>query len=209
MTSHKEQDILRYVRTSAPPLLPIFRSRLQGELLAATLLRPEREESLTELARRLEADVGTVQREVSRLERAGILRTRRVGQTRLAGADTDSPIYAPLAELVLRAFGPVQVVAEEFVGIERVDEIFLFGSWAARYAGEEGPAPVDVDVLVIGRPNRDAVHEAALRSERRLGREVNATIRTKASWEAATDGFVRQLRRSPLVSVTSQAEDSV
>lgn len=195
------------MRTSAPPLLPIFRSRLQGELLAATLLTPEREESLTGLAHRLGADVGTVQREVSRLERAGILRTRRVGQTRLAAANTDSPVYAPLAELVLRAFGPRQVVAEEFVGIERVDEIFLFGSWAARYLGQEGPAPGDLDVLVIGRPSRDALYEAALRAERRLGRQVNVTVRSRAAWQSAEDGFVKQVRRSPLVSVSGTSSD--
>jgi predicted nucleotidyltransferase len=189
------------MRTSAPPLLPIFRSRLQGELLAATLLEPGREESLTGLADRLGADVGTVQREVSRLERAGILRTRRVGHTRLAAANPDSPIYAPLAELVLRAFGPLQVVAEEFAGIEGVDEILLFGSWAARYLGEEGLEPADLDVLVIGRPSRDALYEAALRAERRLGRQVNLTVRSKASWQSAGDGFVKEVRRSPLVSV--------
>lgn len=201
MTSRMTQDILRLMRTSAPPLLPIFRSRLQGELLAATLLEPGREESLTGLAERLGADVGTVQREVSRLERAGILRTRRVGHTRLAAANPDSPIYGPLAELVLRAFGPLQVVAEEFAGIERVEEIFLFGSWAARYLGEEGPEPADLDVLVIGRPSRDALYEAALRAERRLGRQVNVTVRSKASWQSAEDGFVKEVRRSPLVSV--------
>lgn len=197
------------MRTSAPPLLPIFRSRLQGELLAATLLEPGREESLTELAHRLGADVGTVQREVSRLERAGILRTRRVGQARLASANPDSPIYASLAELVLRAFGPLQVVAEEFAGVERMDEIFLFGSWAARYAGEEGSAPADLDVLVIGRPSRDSLYEAARRAERRLGRPVNVTVRSKASWQSAEDGFVKEVRRSPLVSVAgTESEDT-
>jgi predicted nucleotidyltransferase len=195
------------MRTSAPPLLPIFRSRLQGELLAVTLLEPGREESLTGLAHRLGADVGTVQREVSRLEQAGILRTRRVGQTRLAAANVDSPIYAPLTEIVLKAFGPLHVVAEEFADIERVDEIFLFGSWAARYRGEEGSAPADLDVLVIGRPSRDALYQAALRAERRLGRQVNVTVRSKASWESAQDGFVKEVRRSSLVAVSGMKSE--
>jgi predicted nucleotidyltransferase len=191
------------MRTAAPPLLPIFRSRLQGELLGAILLEPERSESLTDLARRLEADVGTIQREVSRLEQAGILQTRRVGNTRLVGANTASPIYRPLAELVLKAFGPAQVVAEEFAQIQEVREIYIFGSWAARYQGEEGPTPADVDVLIIGSPDRDEVYQAALRSERRLGREVNTTIRSKATWQSARDGFVRQVRSSPIVPVRS------
>lgn len=190
------------MRTAPSALLPIFRSRLQGELLAATLLEPEQAQSLTELARRLGADVATVQREVSRLERAGILRSYRVGNARLVGADTASPIYGPLAQLALHAFGPAQVVAEEFLEIPGTREIYIFGSWAARYHEVEGPQPGDVDVLVVGSPSRDAVYLAALRAEHRLRREVNATIRSKTAWDSAEEGFVKQIRSSPLVPVT-------
>ena len=168
----------------------------------ATLLEPDRSESLTDLARRLEADVGTIQREVSRLEQAGILQTRRVGNTRLVSGNTASPLYQPLAELVLKAFGPAQVVAEEFANLEGVEQIYIFGSWAARYVGQEGVTPKDVDVLIVGGPDRDEVYQAALRAERRLGRDVNATIRSKSSWETARDGFVKQIRSSPLIPVS-------
>lgn len=53
----------------APPIMPIFRSRLQGELLAAVLLADDGEFSLTGLADRLGAAISTVQREASRLEK--------------------------------------------------------------------------------------------------------------------------------------------
>jgi predicted nucleotidyltransferase len=29
-------------------------------------------------------------------------------------------------------------------------ELAVFGSWAARYRGERGPVPGDVDLLVVG-----------------------------------------------------------
>jgi hypothetical protein len=60
---------------------------------------------------------------------------------------------------------------------------------------------------VIGRPSRDALYEAALRAERRLGRQVNVTVRSKAAWQSAEDGFAKQLRRSPLVSVARKESD--
>lgn len=201
LTSHITQAILRYMKTTAPALLPIFRSRLQGELLAATLLEPEQAQSLTELARRLQANLATVQREVTRLERAGILRSYRVGNARLVGAETASPVYGPLAQLTLHAFGPAQVVAEEFLEIPGAREVYIFGSWAARYHEVEGPQPGDVDVLIVGSPNRDDVYLAALRAESRLRREVNTTIRSKTAWDSAEEGFVKQIRSSPLVPV--------
>lgn len=93
-------------------------------------------------------------------------------------------------------------LAEEFAEIAEVGEIYIFGSWADRYQGAEGLTPADVDVLIIGSPDRDEVYQAALRAEHRLGREVNATIRSKTSWQAARDGFLKQVRSSPLVRVT-------
>jgi len=108
---------------------------------------------------------------------------------------------------VLRAFGPRQVVAEEFLGIEGVEDVYLFGSWAARYRGEEGPVPADLDVLVVGAPDRGEVYEAATRAERRLGREVNATIRSSESWKRGLDGFVRQVRSSALIRVAGDGPE--
>lgn len=172
------------------------------------LLDAEREESLTELATRLGADVTTVQREVSRLERAGILKTRRVGNVRLVSADTRSPINAPLTEIVLKSFGPVRVLAEEISAIHGVDELHIFGSWAARYLGMVGPPPQDLDLLVVGSPDRTALYEAALRVERRLGLPVNTTIRSSNVWRAARDGFVRQLRSAPLVRVAHGEQEA-
>lgn len=117
------------MRTAAPPLLPIFRSKLQGDLLGIVLFDTDREQSLTGLAEMIGGSVAAVQREVDRLEEAGVVASRRVGRTRLVSADRSSPIREPLTELVLRTFGPPQVIAEEFEDLEGVDAAYLFGSW--------------------------------------------------------------------------------
>jgi predicted nucleotidyltransferase len=44
------------------------------------------------------------------------------------------------------------VVREELGTIDHIEQLFIFGSWAAHYADEQGPAPHDVDVLIIGHP---------------------------------------------------------
>lgn len=81
--------------------------------------------------------------------------------------------------------------------MDGIEELFIYGSWAARYYGTVGPAPQDVDVLFIGSVSRDEVYEASVRSERRLRRDVNVTIRTAPQWLAADDGFSRQVKDSP------------
>lgn len=186
---------------AAPPLLPLFRSRLQGDLLAALLLVPDAEHTLTDLARRTGASLAAVQREVERLEGAGLLRSRRVGPARLVRADPGSPAVAPLTDLVALSFGPVQILAEEFDGVAGIDELDVFGSWAARYQGERGRPPSDVDVLAVGAPDRDAAYDAARRAEERIGLPVNVTVVSPARWAAGEDGFVRKVRSGARVPV--------
>src|SRR5215470_2413816 len=103
-------------RAGPPPLLPLLRSRLQAEMLTLVLLTPEREWTLTELASRVGSAVSSVQREVVRAEQAGVMTSRRVGNVRLVKA-ARSPLTAPLTDLMLRSFGPRQVLAEEISGV--------------------------------------------------------------------------------------------
>lgn len=192
-------------RSSPPPLLPLLRSRLQAETLTIVLLNPGQEWTLTELASRTGASVSSVQREITRAEQTGVVSSRRLGSARLVKA-ADSPLTVPLTELLLRSFGPRQVLAEELQGVEGVERAYLFGSWAARYTGEGGRPPADLDVLVIGAPDRDDLDDAAQRAEGRLAREVNVTIRSPAWWREGTDGFHADVTRRPLVAVFDEEE---
>ncbi len=195
------------VPAKAPPLLPVFRSRVQGEILALTLPDPDREWTIDELAERTDEPYQTVATEVRRLQEAGLLTAETVGRTKLLQANRESPYLRPLAQLATMAFGPPTVIAEELDAVDGIDAIVLYGSWAARYEGEPGPSPQDIDVLVLGKPDRDDVFDAARRAEHRLGREVNVIQRTRRQWETATDGFAEQVRASPTVEVSYRPTD--
>jgi predicted nucleotidyltransferase len=187
-------------RGEPPPLLPLLRSRLQADLLTLVLLNPGKEWTLSELASRIQSTVSSAQREVARAERAGVITSRRVGNARLVTA-ARSPLTGPLTELLLRSFGPRQVLAEELAGVAGIEDAYIFGSWAARYAGQQGRPPADIDVLVIGAPDRDSLDEAAQRASGRLDREVNVTIRSAQWWRAGDDGFHAEINKRPLVPV--------
>ena len=197
------------VRTEAPALLPIFRSQLQGELLALLLTDPDTEWTVDDLAERTGHPYQTVASEVRRLQASDIVLARLIGRSKLLRANADSPYFRPLAQLALMAFRPPLVVEEEFTPLDGVKRIFIFGSWAARYAGESGPAPRDVDVILIGTPDRDAAYEATRQAERRLGREINVVIRRPEDWHTASDGFTQQLRSSPLLEIQPHARVSL
>ena len=183
------------------PLVPLLRSRIQAEILSTVLLDPEREWSLTELAKQVGASVATAQREIQRAEEAGVVRSRRVGNTRLVRADPGGPLTEPLTELLLRSLGPKQVLADALSDVPGVEAASLFGSWAARYAGERGRAPNDIDVLVIGEPDRNKLDDAVSEAEQRLARPVQVTIRSRKWWDESDDAFRKEIAKRPLVEL--------
>ncbi|MER6825703.1 hypothetical protein ABT352_06925 [Streptosporangium sp. NPDC000563] len=64
--------------------------------------------------------------------------------------------------------------------ISGIDEAYIYGSWAARYANQAGPPPRDIDALAVG--SADELHDAVRAAERILGREVNIGRISSATW---------------------------
>lgn len=189
------------MKRSRPTLQPLFRSEALGRLLAEVLIEPDQERSVSELARRVGTSPATATRELARAEEAGLVRSRRSGPTKLVRGARDHPLFDPVTRIVLTTFGPPAVLAEELATIDGVAAAYVFGSWAARASGEPGRAPNDIDVLALGRPDRDAIYDAAERAEARLGRPVQITIRSVEDWEADRDPFLREVRKRPLVPI--------
>jgi DNA-binding transcriptional ArsR family regulator len=195
------KSILQLVeRKPAPSLLPILRSQQQGEILALLLGDPDLELSLTELADRTGVPHPSVYREIQRAQQAGIVTSRKIGNTRLVRANTGSPYYAGLAEVLTRAFGVPAVLADALRDISGVTAAYIYGSWAARHEGQAGQRPVgDIDVLVVGDPDRDQLYAALSTAEQRLGRPVQATIRDSGWLESGTGAFHDTVMSRPLV----------
>ncbi len=199
MTIGKTDNNLHDMRTRAPLLAPVFRSDGQARLLAVVLLGGA-EVSITDLAGAAHLAYPTAHREVARLLDAGILAEREVGRTRLVRANPDSPLTEPLRQILLVATGPVALLAEEFAQIPGVESAFLYGSFAARVQGLDGPAPKDIDVMVVGAPDAAAVYDACERVEQLVGRPVNPTITTRDELSRES-GFLENVRANPIVQV--------
>lgn len=187
--------------------MPIFRSRHQADLLAWLFLHPDREYTLTELAQRLNVPLTTLHRETQRLVDASLLTTRAVGRARLVSANPDNRATPALTQLLELTFGPQTVIAEEFAPLD-ADQVLIFGSWADRYHGTPGQPPNDIDVLVVGAPDRGDVYDAADRAQVRLGIEVNPVIRTAQQWAEHADPLVQQIKASPSVTVAGRRADA-
>ncbi len=96
------------------------------------------------------------------------------------------------------------VIHKRRAGVKQkgVEEAFVFGSWAARYLGEPGPAPKDVDVLVVGEASLRSVRHACSGVERDLRVDVNPIVVDHRRWsEPGPEPFISELKGRPLVPI--------
>ena len=194
------------MQQAPPPLLPLLRSPFQGNFLAWLSLHPEYEFSLTELAERFGVSRSTAMREANHFVAAGLVGERRQGNLRFVRARTDNVVAAPLSELLAVTYGPTAVLGELLASISGVQEAYVYGSWAARYRGEGGDVPRDVDVLAVGNADDDDLFDVARTAQRILGREVNIRQVAAEAWHASSpDPFLTSLGSRPLVRLDLSA----
>ncbi len=126
------------MKASYPSLMPIFRSDVQGRILAILLVNKTLEYSVSDLANRVGTSLPTALREIRRLEQVQFVTVRPAGNMQLVRANQDHKLFLSLSEIVLYSFGPVEVLRGLFSELEGVQEAFIYGSWAERYQGVQG-----------------------------------------------------------------------
>lgn len=190
------------MNTLAPSLSPLFRSDMQGEMLAYLFLNPDRGFTVAELARLTGSAYASVHREVGRVVKAGWVSRRKVGQATVVQAERESSVFEPLVVLLAQSYGPIAVIPRLLSGIPGISSAEIYGSWAELRMCEYVGVPQDIDVLVVGNPSRALLDEAAREAETILGKEVNIRVVSEDLWRESNDPFLTSLRSKPRVPLT-------
>ena len=180
-------------------LVDIVSSRVKSELLRLLfgLARPELH--LRELVRQSSLSLGTVQQELRRLTRVGLVLARKDSNRVYYRANPDHPVFSDLCSLVLKTEGLAGVLQPAFK-IREVDVAFVFGSVARGNAG----ASSDVDLMVIGSLGLRQVATLLSGKADRLSREINPHVMTPGEFaerKRKRDHFVTSVLDSPKVFV--------
>jgi DNA-binding transcriptional ArsR family regulator len=194
--------MIECVSRSAPALAPLFRSDQQLRILATLYADAGEELSIGTLAQRAGVAQATASREVARLAEHGLVVTRPLGRNTLVSPNWHLPWAKELRAILVQTVGVLGRLADALKRVAGVKEAFVFGSWAARYTGEPGPPPRDIDVLIVGDASLRSVRRACSQVEDELNVEVNPVVVSSQAWSAAEpEPFVAQLRSQPLVPI--------
>jgi predicted nucleotidyltransferase len=172
-------------------------SRVQQRVLGVLFGGPDRSFYANEIIRLAQSGTGAVQRELSRLEAAGIVTTTRVGKQKHYQANAGSPLYEELRGLARKTFGLTDVLRAGLQPIAYdIAAAFVYGSIAKGL----DTSTSDIDVLVVS----DRVSYSELFSllepvSAKLGRKIAPTIYSPDEFRARVKG-----RNSFMVRILEQ-----
>jgi predicted nucleotidyltransferase len=194
------------MRTTPPPLAPIFRSEMQLELLGLLLLQPERAWTQSEVTAALAAPVASVHRELARAAAAGLITRDATQRPHYYRARQDSPAYGPMRQLLELTVGVPERLREEFAPLAGVRTATIHGSWARGDLRVES----DLDLLVVGDDVANGAKEAARRAGRAIGREIDVTVVAPEEFRAQVKRghpFFRGIVEGPHIDVIGHIGD--
>jgi predicted nucleotidyltransferase len=180
---------------SDPILETLFTSKARVEILKLFFLTSSERHYMRQVATLTSQPIRAVQRELERLERAGLLEATMEGNRRYFQANRSSPVFSILRSLLVRTSGVGTALREHLLKEE--DDIrvaFIFGSYAQ---GIED-ATSDLDLMVLGEITARDLAKALKPAREEIGREVNALIFSKDEFcqrIAHEDSFIQNVLR--------------
>lgn len=190
-----------------PDLSEALIPKVRRAVLSFLYTHVDEEFYMRQIARVTGTPLGSVQREVKRLESAGIILREKRGNQVYFRANPACPLFEELRSLVVKTAGLADVLRaalEPLAG--RIDAAFVFGSFAT---GDETRAS-DVDILVIGEATFAEVVSAFAPAQKTLAREVNPSVMPAAEFRsrlAAGDRFLSNVVSNPVLFIIGDKDE--
>jgi predicted nucleotidyltransferase len=154
----------------------------------------------------LGVDPTNLSRELSRLEKEGLLRSEVEGRQRYYTINPDYPYLKPLFVILRGSVGIVPTLRQTLSTVVGIDSAYVYGS----FAKDEADAARDIDVLVIGRPQAEILAAEIRKAEKKLRREINYTVLRPHELRArlqAADSFVSDIWRGKRITLVHHAKN--
>jgi DNA-binding transcriptional ArsR family regulator len=165
-------------------LSELFSSKIRASVLEQMLPRPHVGYSLTDLSRLLDLPISSLQHECYKLERIGVLKARRDGNSRRYRVNAACPVLTELTALIMTAIGTEPALRAAMEHVDGLDAAFLA---AATPLPADAPASGPIPLVLIGEVSLEAIEAAQERITRLLGLapgKIEAVFYRSGDWRS-------------------------
>ena len=163
-------------------LSELFSSKIRAAVLEQMLPRPHVGYSLTDLSRLLELPISSLQHECYKLERIGVVKARRDGNSRRYRVNPDCAVLKELTALIVVAIGHEPALRASMERIPGLDAAFLA---AAIPLSDEAQTSGSIPLVLIGEISLEEIDAAQERVTKLLGLapgKIEATFYSAGDW---------------------------
>ena len=183
-------------------------SKVQQRVLGLIFGQPERSFYMSEIIRNVQSGTGAVERELSRLQRSGLVSVERIGNQKHYRANHQSPIFAELRSLVTKTVALTEPLRKSLAPhSDGIKAAFVYGS----VAKGTDTARSDIDLMVIGDElNYSELYAALQNAEDALHRTVSPTFLSFEDWRRKASGkrsFISKVNALPKIFVFGSEQD--
>lgn len=180
-------------------------TKVQQRVLGVLFGNPDRSFYANEVIALAGSGTGAVQRELARLEAAGLVTVTRVGKQKHFQANRAAPVFEELRGLVLKTSGLVDTLRSALAALmPQIQAAFVYGS----VAKGKDTAKSDIDLMVVSDSLSHADLFAALEgATQRLGRTVNPTVYSRQELDKrirADNAFIKRVLSQPKLWVIGE-----
>lgn len=181
----------------------------QQRLLGLLFGQPDRSYFVTQLIDLADVGRGAVQRELARLERSGLVTTKRHGNQKHYQANPQAPIYDELCSIVRKTVGVQEQVRLALEPLSpRVSLALIYGSFAKR----SDTAKSDIDVLIVSDDlTLEDLYAQLSLVEQQLGRQISPTLYTNEEFKqrrSSGNAFLTRVLEGPTTLLTGDIDAS-
>jgi predicted nucleotidyltransferase len=172
----------------------------QQKVLGLLFGQPDRSFFVTQIMELAKSGRGAVQRELQRLELAGLVSVQMHGNQKHYQANRESPLFKEICGIVRKTVGleqPLRAAVESLPGT--VDLALIYGSVAKR----ADKSASDIDLLIVADSlTLEDVYVALSPAEQLLDRKINPTLYTSEEFNrrrAGGNSFLQRVLEGPAI----------
>ncbi|HDQ88647.1 MAG TPA: ArsR family transcriptional regulator [candidate division WWE3 bacterium] len=173
-------------------LKKFFISEVRIALLKLMLLHPDEQHHVRSIVREVGAEINAVRRELSRLEKVGLLTKRKSSNRVYYRVNTDHIYYSDLLSMVAKDCGLGKDIIEHTKQLGDVK----FAMIAKPFLTGRVSTVLDVDLFVVGHPDMTLLKVLVTRAESDKSKEINYSVMTLEEFnhrKRSNDAFINRL----------------
>lgn len=179
----------------------------QQKVLGLLFGQPERSFFVTQIMELARSGRGAVQRELQRLESAGLVSVQMRGNQKHYQANRESPLFEELCGIVRKTVGleaPLRAAVKSLPGT--LGLALIYGSVAKR----ADTSASDIDLLIVAdNLTLEDVYAALSPTEQLLDRRVNPTLYTSEEFKqrrARNNSFLKRVFAGPVIMLAGSID---